>query len=71
MNVTLTCGTCGHKGEFDDFCKTPVGGDLPRGVYQCPVCNRAVRVTAGPGTRFPSGLYVPGPITLVPVDARL
>lgn len=68
----IICGACGHQADLDDFCRTAIGGELPKHTYQCPACSRAfqVRVTA-PGTRYPSGLYVPAPLQVVEVDGRL
>ena len=71
MDIQITCGACGHAADFDDFCTTPVGGDLPAGQYQCPACLRAFRRKSGPGTHYPSGLYVPGEAKIVTVETRL
>lgn len=69
MNVT--CGNCGHDGDIDTFTRTPVAGELPRNVFQCPVCKYAVERRHGKPTVYPSGFVMPGPVTLVPVGARL
>lgn len=70
--MQITCGQCGQASDFDDFTRTPVGGALPRNTFQCPACGYAFeRRSTGQGTLFPSGLYVPGPVSLVPVDGRL
>jgi hypothetical protein len=44
--VAMTC-RCGHVAPMDDFCRTPVFGDLPAGIYQCPECGVAVDVRHG------------------------
>ena len=69
--MTLTCGQCGHAADIDQFCNTPLNGPLPKNTYQCPSCHYAVEIRAGQGVRYESGLYVPGPLSLVPVAARL
>jgi hypothetical protein len=70
--MMMTCGGCGHQDDIDEFCRTPISGELPRHVYQCPRCGLAIeRRVSGPGTRYESGLYVPGPVELVRVEARL
>ena len=40
----LSCGSCGHRDHLELFCKTPIGGELPIGSYQCPSCTTAWRV---------------------------
>lgn len=70
--MLMTCGKCGHKADIDEFCSTPVYGELPKGVFQCPACGIAIRRRiSGPGTLYPSGHYVPGPVELVEVSPRL
>lgn len=70
--MLMTCGWCGHRADLDEFTRTPVGGDLPKNTFQCPACGRAFeRRVSGPGVRYESGLYVPGPVELVPVPSRL
>ncbi len=41
--VGATCGACGHEGDLEDFSATPVSGQLPLDVIQCPACGVAVR----------------------------
>ena len=69
--VTLSCGFCGHRASLDEFCETPVSGRLPRNVFQCPACHRAVKKTYGPPTVYPSGFVMPGPVTMEEVGAVL
>lgn len=57
--VTLHC-RCGHEADIDEFCRTPVGGELPRGHYQCPQCRRAWSVRRGPPRVGWSGMVLPG-----------
>lgn len=69
--MLMTC-RCGHQADIDEFTRTPVTGELPKNVFQCPRCHLAVeRKVTGPGTLYDSGLFVSGPIELVPVQARL
>ena len=39
--MTLSCGKCGHVADIEEFCHTPIMGDLPAGQYQCPACTYA------------------------------
>lgn len=67
----LTCGFCGHSDDLDAFCSAPITGELPRGVYQCPKCRRAVKRVIGKPTVYASGFVAPGPVKLVEVGAVL
>jgi hypothetical protein len=40
----IKCGSCGRTSRLLDFCKTPLGGDLPKDTFQCPACGFAWRV---------------------------
>jgi len=58
--MLLKCGKCGHEADFEEFCRTPITGELPRGTHQCPACKRAWRMeSTGKGIHYPSGLYIP------------
>ncbi|MDB6078806.1 MAG: hypothetical protein JWO82_2553 [Akkermansiaceae bacterium] len=63
---------CGHEGDFMDFCRRPVSGDLPPGQYQCPVCHRAwtYRPTGPPHIGW-SGLVIPAPVAEVELPPLL
>lgn len=39
----MTCGKCGHVGNFDDFITDSFGGERGRADYQCPACRYAFR----------------------------
>lgn len=67
----MTCGQCGHEADLSTFCTTPISGELPKGVYQCPACGLAIRKTFGPATRHPSGWVEPGKVKLELVAGRL
>ncbi len=69
--VMVTCGNCGKSAAMDEFCNTPVNGQLPRGVYQCPHCHWAVQRQAGLPTVTPSGFVMPGKVEFVEVQAYL
>lgn len=70
--ITMTCGQCQHQADLDEFMKTPIGGQLPKGVFQCPACQKAFeRKTMVPGIRYPSGLFIPGPVQIVATITRL
>lgn len=72
---TVTCPHCGRDSSLDDMTRTPIGGDLPVGQYQCPHCSFAFqRREASPGQVWRAGkhrMYVPGRLALVPCEARL
>lgn len=58
----VTCGQCGHVGNFDDYVKDKLGFERPRGVFQCPACNAAIRRELNRSTRN---------IQLTPIQATL
>lgn len=39
--VNITCGSCGTVAALEDFCRTPLFGELPVGHFQCPGCGVA------------------------------
>jgi len=56
----ITCGRCRHTADFNEFCRTPIIGELPKDTHQCPSCKTAWRmevVEAGYRTR--SGFFIP------------
>lgn len=67
---SITC-RCGHEADFEEFQRTPVGGDTPRGQYQCPKCNRRWTYHQAPGKHYDSGLFIPGKRTLVELSPSL
>lgn len=70
----INCGHCGHKGEFDTFTRTTIGGDLPKGQYQCPECGAAWKVQGSEFRVLRSGsdsMIIPGRVEVVPVQGRL
>lgn len=71
--MTITCGRCGQSADVDDWTRTELGGALPDGHFQCPnmACNFAFERRHGAPKVYPSGFIAPGPVTLVPVQARL
>lgn len=69
--MLMTCGSCGHQADIDEFCRTAIAGELPRNVYQCPVCCHAVEKRLGAPKLHPSGWIEPGAVSLVPVAGRL
>ncbi len=54
--VAMICGTCGHEALLGQFTRTPIAGELPLNMVQCPKCQHAVERRHG---------------TLVSVGARL
>lgn len=41
QNIIAITHVCGYMGAYDEFCFTPVFGELPRGEFQCPACKQA------------------------------
>lgn len=60
---------CGHLADFDEFTRTPIRGELPKGHYQCPECGRAWhRKETTPGQMIHTevgSFYKPGRIECV------
>ena len=69
--MTITCGKCGTDSDIDLWISTPIAGELPRNIYQCPKCKYAFEKRYGKATVYPSGFVAPGPVELKPVAARL
>ena len=68
--ITIICGGCGYQGEFDEFTRTTVGGDLPANTFQCPVCRLAIKRRLSGRQVFESGLVIER-VELVTVQASL
>ena len=68
---SMTCGFCGHVASLDAFCQTVVAGELPRNVYQCPACRRAIQKRYGTPKVYPDGFVMPGPVELIEVTPML
>lgn len=67
----ITC-RCGHSADFDEFCTTPSGVELPRNEFQCRRCFKAWRIEAvGEGWTTPEGLYIPPDRKCVAILPRL
>ena len=47
-SVGIKCAQCGKTSDFDLFCKTEMGIELPKFHYQCPVCCAAFKVEKHP-----------------------
>jgi hypothetical protein len=69
--MDMTCGYCGHTADFDEFTRTVIGGDLPKGMFQCPKCQRAWWRKQGRPKVCASGFVMPGDVRLVEVGGRL
>lgn len=70
---SLTC-QCGHRADLDAFCRTPIAGELPRGMFQCPACGYAFKRVESGHTLFTVGgesLIIPGKVRLVPCQGML
>lgn len=63
--MLITCGGCGHVGDFEGFVSTPVYGELPKNTFQCPACGLAIERRHAPLGRYD------GPVELVVVESRL
>lgn len=40
--IGINC-SCGYSGDIDEFTRSPLFGELPPGVFQCPKCKKAMR----------------------------
>ncbi len=69
---SITCGRCGQTADMDEFTKTPIGGDLPKGQYQCPFCNVAWKIEKdGEATILESGFVMPPKLKVVETDSQM
>lgn len=68
--MSITC-RCGATADIDDWTRNGLGQELPHGRFQCPACRWAFIRKAQPGKHYPSGFYIPGPITLETVPSEL
>jgi hypothetical protein len=71
MEVTLSCGFCGDIFSLDAFCEAPVYGTLPKNIYQCPGCRRAIERKMDPPKVLSSGFVMPGKIRIIEVPGYL
>ncbi|GEM_PF-2263814 len=62
MLCQLICGSCGHQADLDRFTRTPVYGEPPKNVYQCPACAKAIERRSAAPTLLPSGYLMPGKV---------
>jgi len=72
--INVTCGACNHTADLDEFCRTPIFGELPPGEHQCPACGIAFKRKMGEWKFFTfqgERHAIPGKCELVPVDGRL
>jgi len=71
--MLLCCGKCGHEADYFDFCHTPITGDLPSGVHQCPKCRKAWKMEKIEEGRWmlDTGLYIPPGRRAVPIPTML
>lgn len=68
----IKCGMCGQTSDFDLFCVSPLGLPLPKRTYQCPVCHSAFELKpVGKAMIYESGLQVPAPVAIVPIQGSL
>lgn len=70
---TLIC-SCGHEADLNEFCRTPISGELPKGHYQCPSCGYAWQRKESKPRIISNGfeaMVIPGKVELLPVAARL
>ncbi|MHC1696875.1 MAG: hypothetical protein AB9919_02175 [Geobacteraceae bacterium] len=71
MKLSCRCGFC---ADLDDFCRTPVFGELPYGQYQCPSCGYAWRRKESEHRVLRHGsaaTFIPGKVELVAIEGRL
>jgi hypothetical protein len=71
--MKITC-KCGHTAPFNDFCRSPVYGDLPAGQYQCPGCGFAWQRKESEHRLIWAGdesLVIPGKMEILTIESRL
>lgn len=71
--ASIAC-SCGHKDSLDNFCKTPVFGELPPGQFQCPGCGAAWKRKEGGHKLLRAGketMIIPTTVSIVPLQGRL
>lgn len=71
--VTIIC-KCGHVADLEEFCRTPIGGELPPGHFQCPKCTEAWKRVEGDYRILRAGAettIIAGRVTIVPVERQL
>jgi hypothetical protein len=69
----ITC-QCGHTADLDEFCQTPLFGQLPRGTYQCPACRVSWKRQESDHRIIRHGsaaTYVAGKVEIALVESRL
>jgi len=70
MNITCKCG---HTADIDDFCRTLLFGELPKGQFQCPGCGEAWKRVESEHSILRHGsaaTIIAGRVELVMVDSR-
>ncbi|HUS37325.1 MAG TPA: hypothetical protein VM680_18405 [Verrucomicrobiae bacterium] len=68
QNIITITHICGYIGAYEEFCFTPIFGELPRGEFQCPQCKQAWTIRNDvPHPRIPTWLERKA----VPIATRL
>ena len=44
MTVGIRCGKCGQTSDMVEFLTSPMGLELPKNHYQCPLCHTAFKI---------------------------
>ncbi len=73
MCINITC-KCGHTADLEEFCRTPIGGELPPGHFQCPRCGEAWKRVESEHRILRAGdeaTIIAGKVLVVPTERRL
>jgi|GEM_PF-2424285 len=71
--INVTC-QCGHTAGLDEFCRTPVFGELPAGQFQCPACGISWQRKESEHRILRAGseaTIIPGKVEIIPIERRL
>ena len=64
---SITCGKCKKTSPFDQWCTTPVNGELPKNQEQCPFCKAGFAIERkGQAQVFDDGFIIPPDNQVVP-----
>lgn len=55
--MQISC-KCGHSADFDEFSRSSLGIELPRGTFQCPACRYAWKIVPDGYARMTEDGYV-------------
>ena len=72
--VGIQCAHCGQTNDFELFCKTNMGIELPKFHYQCPACHAAFKIEKKPAIDLNPSLSMSArmpSLSVVPIQGSL